>query len=286
MRGILDKLYLAQKFGVRTAAFGQGIGPLADPCLLKRLRRVAPRLLAFGLRESRAGGRLLMQLGIPDRFFECTGDDAVEMAYENRRRELGTGLGVNLRRAAYSMVSENDSHVVRDAVLKIAAEVQASLVPVPIALESQVNDLDQFCGLFGHKADTIGLKTDEATPLDVVRLSGRCRVVITGSYHAAVFALSQGIPAVGLAKSRYYADKFLGLQDQFNKGCELVDMSAPDFGVDLHAKAVRLWHAADDLRPRILSAAESQIGQARRCHESLVAKVNDLRAGREDRTID
>ena len=43
----------------------------------------------------------------------------------------------------------------------------------------------------------------------------RCRLVVTGSYHAALFALSMGVPAIGIATSRYYEDKFLGLADQF-----------------------------------------------------------------------
>ena len=40
---------------------------------------------------------------------------------------------------------------------------------------------------------------------DVLTAIADCRVVVTGSYHAAVFALSMGVPAVGLAASRYYA---------------------------------------------------------------------------------
>ena len=31
------------------------------------------------------------------------------------------------------------------------------------------------------------------------------RLVITGSYHAGVFALAQGVPVLALAKSAYYA---------------------------------------------------------------------------------
>ena len=35
-------------------------------------------------------------------------------------------------------------------------------------------------------------------------------VEVTGSYHAGVFALAQGIPVVGLLQSAYYEQKFIG----------------------------------------------------------------------------
>ena len=38
-------------------------------------------------------------------------------------------------------------------------------------------------------------------PIRIVGQVRRCRVVVTGSYHPAVFALSQGIPVVALAQS-------------------------------------------------------------------------------------
>ncbi|MFI6772593.1 polysaccharide pyruvyl transferase family protein [Nocardia sp. NPDC050412] len=44
------------------------------------------------------------------------------------------------------------------------------------------------------------------TPVDVFRQVGRCRVLVTNAYHLAVFALSQGIPAVGITASEYYDD--------------------------------------------------------------------------------
>jgi polysaccharide pyruvyl transferase WcaK-like protein len=53
-------------------------------------------------------------------------------------------------------------------------------------------------------------------------------VVVAGSYHAAVFALSQGIPVVALVKSPYYVNKMVGLGDQFGAGCEIVRLDEGD----------------------------------------------------------
>jgi Polysaccharide pyruvyl transferase len=42
-----------------------------------------------------------------------------------------------------------------------------------------------------------------------------CRVVLTSSYHAAVFALARGIPAVGISSTPYYDGKFGGLRELY-----------------------------------------------------------------------
>ena len=49
------------------------------------------------------------------------------------------------------------------------------------------------------------------TPQLVIDRVGECKVVVTGSYHGAVFALAQGIPVVALVKSPYYVNKMAGL---------------------------------------------------------------------------
>ena len=45
------------------------------------------------------------------------------------------------------------------------------------------------------------------TPRQVIERIAECRVMVTGSYHGAVFALAQGIPVVALARSPYYVAK-------------------------------------------------------------------------------
>ena len=118
------------------------------------------------------------------------------------------------------------------------------------------------------------------TPADVMRQVGRCRLVITGSYHAGVFALSQGVPVIGLAKSDYYVAKFEGLADQFGCGCDTVPLNQTALKQDLLDKTSRLWKAAGALRPRLLQAAEKQIAQGQQAYERLRDLV-EARPGRE-----
>jgi len=82
---------------------------------------------------------------------------------------------------------------------------------------------------------------------------------VTGSYHGAVFAVAQGIPAVAVAKSPYYLGKFQGLQEQFGQGCQLVNWSNGACAEDLSAAIHRAWNAAPELKPTLLKTTQAQI---------------------------
>ena len=84
------------------------------------------------------------------------------------------------------------------------------------------------------------------------------RVVVTGSYHAAVFALARGITAIGLARSEYYADKFAGLFEQFGMSHNLVHLHWPDWQQSLRQLLERAWTEAASVKPELLAAANEQ----------------------------
>ena len=97
------------------------------------------------------------------------------------------------------------------------------------------------------------------SPDAIIDAIADCRLVVTGSYHAGVFALSQGIPVVALVASEYYQNKFLGLLDQFGDGCQIIDVSSANGSEQLRA-ALELSNAkAPELREPLLAAAERQI---------------------------
>ena len=154
-----------------------------------------------------------------------TGDDAIELAYNSRNPKLGNGMGINLRIANYSSISKEFLEIVRSTLHDIAKKKDSPLVSIPILryhtdpnAESDITTIQQILADFDNVSDQ-GNNLD--TPLKVIKQVGHCRIVITGSYHAGVFALAQGIPVVTLAKSPYYIDKFQGLADQFGVWCWL-----------------------------------------------------------------
>ena len=107
----------------------------------------------------------------------------------------------------------------------------------------------------------------------------RCRLVITGSYHAGVFALANGIPVLGIAGSSYYVDKFEGLADMFGKGCRVLRVGADDCAEELRSAAEELWGNAEETRPGLLAAAERQIASGRATYEKIADLVRQSTNG-------
>jgi polysaccharide pyruvyl transferase WcaK-like protein len=268
-RGILEVMSLAIRRGKPVAMMGQGMGPLADPALLKRAAAILPKLDLIALREGLTGVPLLQHLGVPNDRVRVTGDDAIELAYPLRGESLAGGLGVNVRLSDYSGLDREQIGPLRSVLQEAASARAAPLVAVPISTLPQERDADAIEQLLGGYSNTIAPERQVADPSDVIALVNRCRVVVTGSYHAGVFALSCGIPAIGLARSAYYQGKFKGLADQFGPGCEVVDLADPACWELLRNSIDRLWDGADRLRPALLDAAARQIAAGRDAYGEL-----------------
>jgi colanic acid/amylovoran biosynthesis protein len=256
---LLETLALAVRCRRYVAMVGQGFGPLHIPKLVARARIVLPHIDFIGLREDRAGLPLLQSLGVASDRVMTTGDDAIEMAYRLRPNSLGDGLGINLRMADYSGVDKSMleplSQVLRDATRAHRAPV----VPLPISRVPGEADIETI----RYLTDVYDESFSDGPPLGaldaVIRQVQKCRLVITGSYHAGVFALANGIPTIGLAKSTYYIDKFMGLSALFAPGCETVLLENRDFAQHLKDAITRLWNAAERFRPTLLADAARQI---------------------------
>lgn len=268
-RAVLMTLLLAAGRGKPVAMTGQGLGPLTSRPLTRLARAVFPRLAVVGLREGVASPALATALGAPADRVVVTGDDAVEFAYSLRPDALGGAVGVNLRVARYSGVSDGEAGGVRAVVLGLAERASAPVLPVPISWYPQEDDLGSFRRLFP------GVPVDPAAaaagpdPDATARLAGRCRVVVTGSYHAGVFALAQGVPVVGLAKSAYYVDKFEGLAGQFPDGVRVARLDDPAGPAAVAKAAEDLWAAAPGLRAGLLASAAAQVEAGRAFYRRL-----------------
>jgi colanic acid/amylovoran biosynthesis protein len=216
-------LLAAQRMGKRTALFGQGIGPLENQQLRSLLAQALHEIEFVGLREGVFGLTLMEELGLDRRKCVVTGDDALELSYAAARAGIGTKLGVNLRRAFYSGISNEVESRVSKVLSRLLAELQTS--PVVIPIDFQENDAEVGAKLLG-RTNFISKKIEVS---DAIRLASECRVVITGSYHAAVFALGQGIPTDVLLwrptavpskiRQRIPSSRFGGLQKHCARAC-------------------------------------------------------------------
>ena len=267
--GVCTTMELAQQFGKPTAMLGQGLGPLTRPELWSRVASVLRRLDLVTLREGEHGPSLLQKAGVSPTRYVVTGDDAIELAYSLRRADRGSAIGVNLRTAGYAGLATESAGRLGHILQATARDLGAPLVSVPISLNRGGEDVRAISELMAGYGGAGDGGASISTPAQCIRQVGSCRLVVTGSYHAGVFALSQGIPAVGIVGSEYYRDKFGGLRAQFGRGCESIALDAPDFDDDLRRTVRRFYEAADDLRHELLEATARQIDTGVMAYERL-----------------
>jgi polysaccharide pyruvyl transferase WcaK-like protein len=273
---VLEAIQIAVRNGARVYLFGQGIGPVKRPDLRAKVTETLPLATRIYLRESVASPRLLEDVGVDSAKVAVTGDDAIELVSRLKTDAPADALGVNLRLAYYSDLDRSQAETVGRALRETAAGLGAPMVPVPISRYSSSDDL-----LYIHRM-VLGSEPSPAAVQresveDVIRSAGRCRVVVTGSYHAAVFALAQGRSAVCMTRSAYYDSKFQGLRKQFGNGCEVVSLEDAR-GTELLSDAIRLaWSRADEVRPSLLRAAQEQVQNSRKAYTVMAAEVMEPR---------
>lgn len=271
---ILHLLEAAHQRGVPTAMVGQGVGPVEDARLLDRARVVLPAVRLITLRERREGPGVLTALGVSPERVRATGDEAIPVAFARRPAHLGETLGVCARVSASSRIDAHLLDQLAPAVRRVASATRAPFTPVPI---NHADDPAAIARLLGNP-EAAARWADESAPWGpaaAIRAAGTCRVMITAAYHAAVFALAQGVPAVCIARSAYFRAKFRGLADMFGEGCSVVDLDAPGAADVVEGTAVRLWADADALRPSLLDAAAAQ---AAAVEDSYLALRSTVRA--------
>ncbi len=263
---------MAQKYGCPTALLGHGFGPAKGRDLLRLAGPAIRRADLITIRERRTSLPFLRSMGVSDSKIEVTGDDAIELAYSTYPETIGECIGINLRRANYSGVGDREIAAVRDCLRRIRSAHNAPFLPIPIAYH-QEDDADSDFNAIRELLNgfDIGIcdSADAINVTNIIRRIGKCRLVITGSYHAAVLALSQGISAIGLAGSQYYVDKFEGLADMFGAGCAVIDLNHDELLQELSCSFERLWENAHACRPTLILAAQQQIEMGHKAYRRL-----------------
>jgi polysaccharide pyruvyl transferase WcaK-like protein len=275
---VLGTMEAAIQRGIKVVMFGQGMGPLSDPIVLSRAKEILPEVALITLRGGRGGLELLESMGVSSSRVLTTGDEAVELAYIARTKEPGIAVGINLRVAPYAGVNVSVVGQVRSVLQEFARLKQVPLLPIPIASHDYANDHQAIRHLLAGFDDDSDGGISLTSPHMLIKQAARCRVVVTGAYHAAVFALAQGIPVVCLSNSSYYLAKFQGLEDLFGVGCAIVTLSEPHLPQRLMTAIEEMWNAADSVRSALLHSALRQI-EARRDAYQLITNLPGVETG-------
>jgi polysaccharide pyruvyl transferase WcaK-like protein len=221
-RGLLDTLAGGLAFGKTTALMCAGFETISNESLIAKAKSVIPHLQLITCREPSIGPKILSSFGVSNGQVHVTGDDAIELAYNLRTEQIGNALGINIRQTDYSGVDNKLIRLIRSAVQEAGRKFNAPLLCLPISVfgPSDIESVKKITLGYDGFVDA-GKKLDN--PKHVICQTGKCRIVITGSYHAAVCALAQGIPVVAIAYSLHYMTKFTGLAAQFQGGCTIVN---------------------------------------------------------------
>lgn len=273
---VLALLEHAHRHGVPTAMFGHGLGPLTDRDLTRVAARVLPTLDLFALREGRAGPSIARALGVDPARLMVTGDDAIDLAHAERPESLGECVGVNLRVARSADVDERYINMIGRVVSGFAAAHDAPLAALPIGRGTASDDVSTIQRMLATADGATIIERPLDTTQALVEQAGRCRIVVTGAYHAAVFALAQGVSTVCVARSNYFREKLLGLAAQFGVGCIVIDLSADDVAGQLERAMEQAWQSAPAVRQSLLDAASRQLAASR----SAYRRFSDLLAER------
>lgn len=266
--GILDTLAGGRCFGLPSVILGAGFETVTNPRLRQQAAAILPQLDLIACREGDGSPAVLREFGVsPDRI-RVVGDEALELAFQARAPGPGDGIGVNLRKARYSGVTDEVIPVLREVLARVSREKDSPLLPIPISMFGP-SDCDSIRQLLAEQgpASSGGEELDSLPKL--FGQLNRCRIVVTGSYHAAVFALGQGLSVVGLVQSLHYAEKMGGLARQFGRGCELVRLDEPDLAGRLGAAIDEAWGSAAANRPRLLATAAKLIRKNGRMYRDL-----------------
>lgn len=273
---VLNLLEYAHERGLPTALTGQGLGPIDAESLTRRVGEVLPAVDFISLRESRRGPAILERAGVPADRVMVTGDDAIELSFDVQSPALGGAIGICVRVAGYSAVPNATLAAIRRALHGVAREHRAPLAPLFIA-EFRSQDRRSTLPLVRGYESVIAPPPRYARPHDVAARVSQCRVLVTGAYHLAVFALAQGIPVVALTSSRYYDHKFDGLADMFGTGLESVSLEPENLESRLDTAIRSAWDQAPRSRRPLLASAASQIAASQQALKRIAQLVEDGR---------
>jgi len=271
---VLDTFQIAQNLRKTTAMFSLGLGPVEKPKIIKKAKCVLPKLNLLALREGVFSNEFLSENRISNKNTFVTGDDAIELAYSNRCQYTGNCIGFNLRIARHSEIPLENIPIINQVLTHFARKKDSEVIPVPVLIRESDGDLDSFYSVLGGFSQQRRYRHDMfLKPIDLIKQIGRCRLVLSGAYHSAVFALSQGIPVVALASSTYYQHKLQGLSNQFQIGCDVLSLNDPDFEAKLINSLEEAWNFSTPGKFKLIQTAVEQIKSSNDAYEHLFKQL-------------
>lgn len=265
----LQMIGMAQAVGTRTAMLGQGIGPLTNARLIRLATRSLSRCEAIGLRAP-AGSEILASLGVAPGAIWVTGDSA--LALSTGQNAYVDAIGVNIRIADYVGLPLAVGRSIVGWLEELPMALRRIVRPCPISFAGPDQDLSTLQTLF--HGQPIQRRLSNRSDLEAAIEACRVRLMLTSSYHAAVFALAAGGSVVGLTSTPYYEYKFEGLRDLFGPEAVTTVNASPKDVKTLRSTILtaveKAWDEAGRNRDQILMRAGAQVVEHDQLYDQLL----------------
>jgi polysaccharide pyruvyl transferase WcaK-like protein len=225
--------------GERTIPYllaSQGVGPLTEPRLLAAAREVLPHAAAIGTREESLSRVTLAGCGVAADTVRFTGDDALMLVERSVPPSSDpTTVGLSYRQAAYLGITRENAQAVHDGVAAWMGSRDIRWLPL---VTSTYGDEDVL-GVRAVVGDDPRYLPAPArtTPAELIGQVAGCSLVVSTTYHAALFGASTGVPTLAFGGTDYGLKKLEGIHNCFGDICGVVDIRR---GTDANALAETL----------------------------------------------
>lgn len=200
---------------------GQGIGPVEESITRFLLGFVARRARRILLRDQAASQKLLLNLGVDRLRMRESGDDALtlltpesaaEPVADSEKQKI---LGVHLRLTPFgnksAQIIEHTKSIFRP-LMRAGWRLRFYQFAAQSTWETDI--YAQITGEMDQNAYTL-VELDD--PGMVRQSIGECTVCIGMAYHFLLFALTEGVPAIGIYSGPYYRQKLEGLYGWYGR---------------------------------------------------------------------
>ena len=254
---------IARLAGKPLVVSGQTLGPHLDDADSRLVAALLSSAALVGLRE-KPSHELSLALGVPAGLANQTVDDASFLSEQDRTTDaaadtaapyalvsLSTHVGVENRAEFQQAVADLLDHVVENTGLDI--RFYAHFASLDVA-ESR-GDTVMHNAVIERMTSTRVATLDEGDSVAAARLARGAALVISSRYHPAVFAVSGGVPTIGIPVDDYTTTKLTGALGNFGQSAlvsaqQLVAGAAP-------AVASGVWYDREAIRERGLAIAAS-----------------------------
>ena len=217
----------ARALGKPVFLTGQGIGPLEKRRNCRAVRELISAAEVCTLRERLNSPDILARIGCPADSYRFEGDDALglpaadeaEMAEFWRRAGITAPdayVCVNIRFASYAEGYETQVAKLAHALDRVGEVTGLPLIFLPMSA-GLADDAASAQNVTAEmkRAEQCRVITALPTPGQAKAVAAGARACIGLSYHFALLALSEGVPAVMIYRGAYYTGKMQGLTDCF-----------------------------------------------------------------------